>query len=621
MFCAIATLALSLGQSWAYVSPTSGVFELDGDAVSRGGGGVDWDLIYESDGDGVDSFAFVHDGIGSSIFTSGGSKDVEDVSSWLWKDGSVPDKDEILNSYAATRVVDGELMLYFGADRFDNSGDASIGFWFFQDQEIGLSNVASGGGSEFLGVHQNDDLFIVTEFSNGGAIPTVRIFRWFVPQNPPNNHNPLIEISSSEALCHHEPEHVYACSISNQEATQSPWEFSPKSGEDQVFGTGMFVEGGVNLNWIYGGQEIPCFSSMMSETRSSTSDTSTLKDFSMTTFETCKLNGSVACGESNLVNGSTIEYLLLIDIHNDGYIGFETVQYKLGDTGDWVPIGYLFAGSHLTEQISVYSREKLDDIGPIFVEAYASTLKLNVTLEAIFCEPPIPHPLVQMTKSCHVDVDDFHVVFNGTIMNNGDIDLMNVLVEDVPVCADGSVGVSSFVDGPFYDSLAVGEVAMYSGIVEGCVTYMSEQIHSDNASVSASMVLGYSGEVFDWVSAECIGPDYTLGLSIDHQCALSLQLNEEQSALELYFCEEMNVTNTGTYKLVGIETSGSWAHDVGDLEKGETLIIERCFTPTIEDAVDPNFVFQVNVVATGSVEFNDVQFAETSVNSTCSLCI
>src|SRR4030095_1844398 len=80
----------------------------------------------------------------NTYFTTGGSKDENDIPSWAITPNAVPDKDELTDAYAAVYQKNGETWVYFGADRFDNDGDAQIGFWFFQD-DIGLS------GNDFTG--------------------------------------------------------------------------------------------------------------------------------------------------------------------------------------------------------------------------------------------------------------------------------------------------------------------------------------------------------------------------------------------------------------------------------------------------------------------------------------
>lgn len=599
----------------AFLFPSQGTFELDGDATTNFTN--DWDSIT------MDSSSFHHDGIGSTIFTSGGSKDPQDIDSWLWKEGSVPDKDELLNIYAATEVINGELLLYFGADRYDNSGDAAVGFWFLQDQDVGLTNDPQGGGFQFSGLHKNDDLFVITEFSNGGSTPMVRVFRWYMPQNPPNNYNPLIEVTTVEARCGDELEDVYACSISNAQATNSPWDFVPKSGDIGVFGPGMFIEGGVNLHWVYG-EEIPCFTSMLAETRSSTSDTSTLKDFAFSGFETCNLNASLTCGESRLVDGNQIEYEVLVSVVNDGFGGLGSVEYKLGDDGEWINMGYLGTGESFSDDVTLLVNEQLVLIGPLYVQANATVVMLNATVEGIKCDSPIPHPSVQVTKQCDVLVRDFdvdyletYVVFNGTVTNNGDIDLSGVMMSDVVGCGDVTFASSELGE------LRVGETLSFSGTVEGCETVMSAQVHIDNVTAIGSLVLGYDDvNAVGWAVAECVGPVIDLGIDVVHECDVSLQLNDAEDAVELVACERINVTNTGNVKLVGIEleTSDSVFVELGTLEAGEKTSLNSCDLLFDVEGKFDGYALVIGWNPFASMPVEDLSVSDFA-NSTCSLCV
>jgi len=136
--------------------------------------------------------AFDTDPPGTSIYTGGGSKDPIDIPSWRSKDGSVPDKDDLLHAFAARYSVPATTcpgvtgttceLLYFGADRFDNSGDSQIGFWFFR------STVSLNPDGTFSGVHTAGtvphssatpgDILILSDFTQGGTQPTVRVFEW-----------------------------------------------------------------------------------------------------------------------------------------------------------------------------------------------------------------------------------------------------------------------------------------------------------------------------------------------------------------------------------------------------------------------------------------------------------
>ena len=102
-------LAIATGAIVLAVHDT-GVFELDGDAdVNQAQ--HDWAEVWAdslttpkgtSSGAKASSFAAEPDRQ-ASIFTGGGSKDGLNVDQWAWKDGAggLPDKDNLLHSFAA----------------------------------------------------------------------------------------------------------------------------------------------------------------------------------------------------------------------------------------------------------------------------------------------------------------------------------------------------------------------------------------------------------------------------------------------------------------------------------------------------------------------------------------
>src|SRR5207247_3053213 len=102
-----------------------------------------------------------------SIFAGGGCKDKQDITQWQWIDGSVPDKADLIEAFAALYVappgtmsggvsVAGHKIVYFGANRLAVNGDAQIGFWFLQNP-VGLG-----------GTGQHASPFVDT--SVGGAV-------------------------------------------------------------------------------------------------------------------------------------------------------------------------------------------------------------------------------------------------------------------------------------------------------------------------------------------------------------------------------------------------------------------------------------------------------------------
>src|SRR5262245_22699408 len=78
-----------------------GTFELDGNAIDQAAPGDDWDtVLLGGGGDSVVNTGVIADPKPLSVFTTGGSKDINDVPEWKWKDGNVPPKDNLTNAYA-----------------------------------------------------------------------------------------------------------------------------------------------------------------------------------------------------------------------------------------------------------------------------------------------------------------------------------------------------------------------------------------------------------------------------------------------------------------------------------------------------------------------------------------
>lgn len=249
----------------------------------------------------------------STIFTGGGSKDPQDISNWLWKDdqNNPPDKDNIEHAYAARYSVDPPTaecpagsadtceVLYFGLDRFDASGDANTGFWFFQ-KKVSLTNIKSQGGQLFDGLHTEGDILVISGFSNGGTTATIAVYKWdpFCLSDGKNedklddtackadNLRLVEELEDVAAQCATSGPLPSACGIVNPSTITMPWAFLNKSGTPQNAAlNGEFFEAGINLSLL--GLSEGCFQSVLAETRSSTSPTAVLKDFVLGQFATC----------------------------------------------------------------------------------------------------------------------------------------------------------------------------------------------------------------------------------------------------------------------------------------------------------------------------------------------
>ncbi len=244
----------------------------------------------------------------ATIFTGGGSKDPQDINQWAWKDGAggLPDKDNLVHAFAARYSLTPSAtcpsssatceVIYFGLDRFDNSGDAQNGFWFLQNR-IGLGTNAVGGGSGFTGQHRAGDVLVVSDFSNGGGTSTITVYTWdptCTATNKPFSYcgdaNLHTQETSTNAKCSIALTADSFCGIVNPtNGTVVPWssDYTDKSGNHSYL-NGEFYEAGINLSAFGLGNE--CFSSMAAESRSSTSTTATLKDFVLGSFGNCQPN-------------------------------------------------------------------------------------------------------------------------------------------------------------------------------------------------------------------------------------------------------------------------------------------------------------------------------------------
>jgi hypothetical protein len=296
----------------------TGAFELDGNPTNGAAAGDDWDNVCHqvlgtdcstsSNTSGATAVAWTAEvGTNASIFTGGGSKDPQDISAWAYKNdaGGLPDKDNLEHAFAARYTAtstncgldkDGNPLtscdvVYFGSDRFDNSGDAQQGFWFLQN-EITPGVVKSGGGFGFDGVHKNGDLLVISDFSNGGTTSTIKVYKWddtCKSSKTPGcgDANLRLLASANTAKCGGTSPDPF-CGIVNASTTSLPWDFTDKSGTPNNGAiNGELYEAGINLSSPQINLGGECFASVVSETRSSTSTTATLKDFVLATFGKC----------------------------------------------------------------------------------------------------------------------------------------------------------------------------------------------------------------------------------------------------------------------------------------------------------------------------------------------
>src|SRR5262249_5442738 len=192
---------------------------------------------------------------------------------WQFTDSKPQGKDDIADAFSALYAApNGDQVLFAGLDRFDTSGDASAGFWFFQHAVSESPNVSGNATGPLVGRHHVVDMPVVADFTVGGSVGTITVCRW----TGDDATGSLVQLSAPLNS---------TFGILNSTAITVPWSFTDKS-HNSGPAPREFLEVGVNLSAL--GLNA-CFASFLAETRSSQAPNSTLSDFVIGSFNTCKL--------------------------------------------------------------------------------------------------------------------------------------------------------------------------------------------------------------------------------------------------------------------------------------------------------------------------------------------
>ena len=530
-----------------------GLFELDGNTVDVAGGGDDWGSLFSGDqlGSPAAFTGILADPAPLTIFTQGGSKDINDVTEWRYTDGSVPDKDDITNAYAAAYTVpagagdslndEGDLIIYFGLDRFANNGDAFAGFWFFQDA-VGL-----GPNKQFIGEHVEGDLLVLVEYPQGAnAVPEIKVYQWVTSGGDVSEN--LQHVFTTSAQCDGAGDKL-ACAITNHDnlGGEPVWPYTPKNGFAGI-PFESFYEGGINVSKLIGG-DVPCFSSFLAETRSSRSETAQLKDFVLGDFDLCAISVTKECVAE--VDGSDGGNSILVDFNgvvtNDGGLDLHDVTVTddmgtPGDTGDDVVVfgpADLAAGESQPYTGS-YSTTAIPAEDTVTAEGHRNGTSVTATADAS-CSPDI-EPALTVDKVCTANVNEagtgVDVLFSGTVTNSGNVALEGVTVVDDQGTADPGDDVT--VLGPV--TLDVGESMPY----DGGFSALGGASSTDNVTASGADVL--SGSPVEATAQATCEADVLPALEVSKVC--SATVDDEGTGIDVLF--DGLVTNTGNVVLENV---------------------------------------------------------------------
>src|SRR5262249_49123991 len=153
-------------------------------------------------------------------------------------------------------------------------------------------------GGTFSGQHTNGvDLLILVNFSVGGTVPTIQVFKWLSGAPVSQGVGQAVLCSNGEI-----PAGQNFFGITNATSIAVPWPYVIKAvGASTTLPPGAFFEGAIDLT--ASGLD-SCFTGFMAESRSSTSISATLKDFVDPAggFNLCGITVDKSCGNGAFVN-------------------------------------------------------------------------------------------------------------------------------------------------------------------------------------------------------------------------------------------------------------------------------------------------------------------------------
>src|SRR6266480_6542025 len=293
---AIVSVLILAGLMWigaAQAVHDNGQFELDGNTVHNGSAVYDWNSLFDASGNKLITpdpingpllaDVFVSDTAlpDQSYFTS--NKDIQPIASGAQHWGCDPinnplAKDNLFHAYAALVQVPanaadnaGDQVLYMGSERESNNGTSFAGFWLLKDPTVGCS-----GSNDFSGQHEEGDVLIISDYTNGGGTQDVSVYKWV---GDDATGQPVLDASFNGWICSGSLSNDNSCAIANSSTITTPW--SPTSHDSNTF-----VETGIDLTTLLG-ENGGCFTNFLAETRSSDVLTATLKDFASGNFSPC----------------------------------------------------------------------------------------------------------------------------------------------------------------------------------------------------------------------------------------------------------------------------------------------------------------------------------------------
>jgi hypothetical protein len=201
---------------------------------------------------------------------------------------SSPQKNDLTNIYIRSKVVSGKTWLVAGAETRSVDGTSYLDFEYNQagmakdaTHMFGPASLASTGGRTAKTATTPGDGLFVVDFSKGGGVPLAKVFEWQLITKGNKSFYGWFELTSIPA------DKIFIVTNGNN---VDPAGFSTAfAGNGAAASTTLalqFVEIGVNLTDVFGNFN-PCApeATILVKTRTSSSYTSELKDFSLFKFD------------------------------------------------------------------------------------------------------------------------------------------------------------------------------------------------------------------------------------------------------------------------------------------------------------------------------------------------
>ena len=459
------------------ISDINDSFELDGNLLDEARPGIDWLHSYYVPYHAGEANVYAYhrtkdngENLGENndrtVFAQK-CYDEEPLSGWDWKapnNGKTTDKDNIVNATALVYNLGGDLIFYLQADRFDNMGTAYMGAWLFQG-DIHLDNPDASGG-KFVGAHQDGDLLVLANFSQGGDNVFITMYEW-----KGDAESGILQPYGGAPV---------GIAISNPGGERAYENYVSKHGVDSDTATvkhyppNTFFEGGVNLSAYFRdlNESLPCFSTALIETRASDSISAALKDFVLFDFDTCSISVDKECVSSTVsAAGDMIVNEYNVTVKNTGF-GTISVVNLHDDAG--TPT---YAGDDFNSTVEDLAGGQTKQVTPPYTIT-TMTNDLNNTVSAAGAgktaeDSAVCHAVIDrnvtITKDCNQSLDEkagyvvVRVDYWGTVCNNGNTKLDNVAVWDYPLGDYPGAPVNA-VDEINTTVLAPGRCASYKGI-------------------------------------------------------------------------------------------------------------------------------------------------------------